>query len=120
MKPSERPTVTATPGKPPTPTQIREPLLPAVEAVRRIIGRAPAISTIHRWALRGVLCDGERIQLEAYRIGGRLCASLAAVQRFIDATATRKGIEPPTPPRSDSSRAKAVAIANKKLDRAGV
>ena len=119
-KPSERPTVSPAQAKPAQPEPTRERLIPAVEAVRKVIGRSPHVSTVHRWAIRGVSCDGQRIFLEAFRIGGRLLCSLEAVHRFCDATATRQHIEPPTAPRSDAQRKKAIAKASARLDAAGI
>jgi len=119
-KPSERPTVSPAQAKPAHTEPTRERLIPAVEAVRRTIGRSPHVSTVHRWAIRGVKCDGERIFLEAFRVGGRLLCSLQAVERFIDATATRRQPEPPTAPRSDKQRAQAIAKASARLDAAGI
>ncbi len=119
-KPSARPTVPTTLGHSAAPIPNRERLIPAVDAVKQILGRAPHVSTVHRWTLRGVLCDGKRIYLEAYRIGGRLCCSLQAVERFVDATAARRSIELPTPPRSDAKCADALAKANASLAKSGI
>ncbi|WP_088257342.1 DUF1580 domain-containing protein [Fimbriiglobus ruber] len=42
---------------------------------RRRHGRKPHVSTFYRWAARG---------LETIRVGGQLCTSVEALQRFFD------------------------------------
>lgn len=53
-----------------------------VAAAGKLLGVAPV--TAWRWCRRGVLVRGERVRLEALRLGGRLITSFDAVQRFID------------------------------------
>jgi len=43
--------------------------------------RQPHVATLYRWAQRG--CRGTR--LETIRVGGSLCTSIEAIQRFCDA-----------------------------------
>ncbi len=45
---------------------------------RRRRGRRPNVSTLYRWARKG--CNG--VVLETIRVGGTLCTSLQAIQRF--------------------------------------
>lgn len=45
---------------------------------RRRRGRRPNVSTLYRWARKG--CNG--VILETIRVGGTLCTSLQAIQRF--------------------------------------
>ena len=47
---------------------------------RRRRGRKAAVSTLHRWATRGL----RGVVLETIRIGGTKCTSLQALQRFFD------------------------------------
>lgn len=56
---------------------------------RRRRGRKPAISTFYRWKEQG---------LETIRVGGQLCTSLQALQRFFDRLTS------PTEAGSDSAR----------------
>jgi hypothetical protein len=52
----------------------------AAHLPRRRRGRKAAVSTLHRWATRGL----RGVILETLRIGGTKCTSLAALQRFFD------------------------------------
>ena len=49
-------------------------------------GRKPHVSTFYRWAAMG---------LETIRVGGQVCTSVEALQRFFDRQSNRGG---PTPP----------------------
>lgn len=42
--------------------------------------------TVRNYVLRGVLIGGERVRLEAVRIGGRFFTSAEAVERFVART----------------------------------
>jgi hypothetical protein len=60
-------------------------------------------STLTRWILKGVLCGtGERIRLEALRVGYKWITSIEAVERFL----ARQQIANPTavPPQSPNYR----------------
>jgi hypothetical protein len=49
-------------------------------------GKATAGSTPFRWITEGIkLPTGQRVRLEAARIGGRWCTSAAALRRFFEA-----------------------------------
>jgi hypothetical protein len=57
---------------------------------RRRRGRKPHVSTLYRWASK----SGHRgVRLETIRVGGSLCTSTEALQRFFDALTTG-GSEP--------------------------
>jgi len=56
-------------------------LADATKRLPRIRGKRIHISTIYRWAHRGV----GGVRLETLRVGGRLCTSAEALQRFCDA-----------------------------------
>jgi hypothetical protein len=92
----------------------------ASHTVPLVTGTRMNNSTYWRWATVGVLVGGIRVFLEAEKIGGRLYCSREAVQRFMALTATRRQPEPPTAPRSDAQRKKAIAKASARLDAAGV
>ncbi len=47
---------------------------------RRRQGKRPHVSTIYRWATAGVA----GVKLETIRVGGTLCTSLEALQRFFE------------------------------------
>jgi hypothetical protein len=53
---------------------------------RRRAGRKPAVQTLYRWASPG--CRG--VQLEVIQVGGTLCTSLEALQRFCEALSDAK------------------------------
>ncbi|HUQ72642.1 MAG TPA: hypothetical protein VM165_24145 [Planctomycetaceae bacterium] len=56
------------------------------KALRAFFGDdAPHHATAVRWHARGVIgANGERIKLEATRIGGRLWVDLDSLQKFVD------------------------------------
>jgi hypothetical protein len=61
-----------------------EPLIPLNQATihvpRRRRGRRTSVSTLHRWAARGL----RGIVLETLQVGGTKCTSVAALQRFFE------------------------------------
>lgn len=67
----------------------REVLLPFRQALQalppRSGGKRPHVSTLHRWAQRGL----RGVRLETIRVGGLLCTSMEAIQRFFDALSGR-------------------------------
>ncbi len=75
----------------------REKLITLVEATKvvpcRRRGRKPHVSTLYRWASP----RGHRgVRLETIRVGGSLCTSTEALQRFFDLLTTM-GSEPSAP-----------------------
>jgi hypothetical protein len=79
----------------------RHPSLP-----RRRHGQTPHPATLFRWAQRGI----RGIRLETIRIGGSLCTSVEALQRFFEEL-TEGSPTISSPVQSDASKA-----AAKKLD----
>jgi hypothetical protein len=69
-------------------------------------------ATVYRWAIQGVvLPNGERVFLEAIRIGGRYLTSQPAIARFVEAqTAARLG--EPVLPNAQRTPAEAAAAAH--------
>jgi hypothetical protein len=61
-----------------------EPAIPLTQAAahvpRRRRGRKTSVSTLYRWASRGV----RGVVLETLQIGGSRCTSLPALKRFFD------------------------------------
>jgi hypothetical protein len=62
-----------------------EPAIPLTQATalvpRRRRGRKASVSTLHRWATRGL----RGVVLETLQVGGTKCTSRAALQRFFNA-----------------------------------
>lgn len=80
---------------------------------RRRAGKRPHMATLYRWASRGI----QGIHLETIRVGGTLCTSREALQRFCERLSTERAAVPPRPPSKDTGRNRVVA---EKLDRAGI
>jgi hypothetical protein len=52
---------------------------------RRRGGKKPHTATIYRWARHGARAeDGIAVRLETIRVGGTLCTSIEAIQRFCE------------------------------------
>jgi len=85
---------------------------------RRRAGKKPAFQTVYRWALRGV--RGRR--LEVLRIGGTLCTSRQALERFFAGlTADDDRLSSvATPIRTSRQRERQIAAADEHLPREGV
>lgn len=74
-------------------------------------------ATIFRWAKSGV----RGVRLETIRVGGSLCTSSQALQRFCERlSATDDGGTEPTGPRSLSAREKATQRAEAELAAVGI
>lgn len=80
---------------------------------RRRAGRKCHVSTLHRWAKDG--CRG--IRLEAIRVGGTLCTSLEALQRFCDRLT---GNEPTITIRDSRKRQQQISEAKARVAAAGL
>lgn len=86
-----------------------ESLLSLPDASKTLPGR-PALSTIHRWRLRGV----RGTKLETCLIGGRRYTSLEALARF--STATTDAADGKSPPaRTQRQRQLAIERAEREL-----
>jgi hypothetical protein len=79
-------------------------------------GRPVSPSCVFRWIRDGVKTpSGERVHLEAARLGGRLITSRAALERFMDAQspgARHRTVRTPSRRRRESAHA-GVALAEK-------
>lgn len=105
-----------------------EHLLTLNEATRvlpPIDGKRPHLSTVWRWAVKGVA----GVRLEHGRLGGRIVTSREALNRFAEAVAQRRveQLNPPVPDtpapasprgRSAKERERAVQAARRQLDEA--
>src|SRR5262245_24463868 len=92
---------------------ITEEILSLTQAAKTLppgrAGRPVSMSCMLRWVLEGVrLPSGERVRLEAIRLGGRWLTSKEALQRFADAQ---------TPQLIDPVAAGLVAVSNEKTAR---
>jgi hypothetical protein len=78
-------------------------------------------STVYRWVLKGLpLPSGERVRLEALRVGGRWVSTWPALQRFAEATTPAVGDVSAKAPRSVSRRQQASEKAAKQLEAMGI
>lgn len=83
---------------------------------RRRKGKRPCVSTLYRWSTSG--CNG--VRLETIRVGGTLCTSVEAIQRFAERlTAADPRVSTPmavTPAR----RRREIARAERELEQDGI
>jgi len=86
----------------------------AVRLPRRRAGKKPHVATLYRWAMRG--CRG--VRLETIRVGGTLCTSVEALQRFCERLSS-PGCEP-QPRQTTKARERSIAQAEQELERAGI
>jgi hypothetical protein len=78
-------------------------------------------STAFRWITKGVPgATGERVRLEALRIGGRWWTSRPAFKRFAEATTPSLGAPIAPVPRSTTARQRASEHAAKRLSQIGI
>jgi hypothetical protein len=85
-------------------------------------GKRTHLSTLLRWILSGVRTPaGDRVRLEALRIGGRWITSREALQRFA-VRLTPVASEGPAgaPPRTAGQRERSAARAAEELARKGI
>jgi hypothetical protein len=82
----------------------------------RRAGRRTHVATIFRWTTVGV----RGVVLESLQVGGVRCTSAEALQRFFE-RCTDQGGGPPAPAaRTTAARQRAIAAAEKELERLGV
>jgi hypothetical protein len=80
-------------------------------------GKRLHIATAFRWAKDGV----RGVKLETIRVGGTLCTSVEALQRFFEKlSATDTGHAGAIALRSPNARAKAIDKADRELARLGI
>jgi hypothetical protein len=85
-------------------------------------GRACHISTLVRWIMDGVKApNGDRVRLEALRMGNRWFTSREALQRFAERLTPRLDATETTPaPRTPRARQRASERAAAELERVGI
>ena len=76
-------------------------------------GRPLNLSTVHRWAGRGV----KGVRLEVIQVGGTRITTIEAIHRFFQRLA---GEEPATVVATSVSQKRRVAAAEKSLEEAGI
>jgi hypothetical protein len=79
-----------------TPSEILAETRCGVEAARKSVGVDRV--TIRRWITRGIVVGGERIRLEAARVGGKYVTSKEALERFVNRMSQRSEVADPAPP----------------------
>jgi len=84
-------------------------------------GRPVSLSCVLRWVLSGAIGpSGERVRLEALRLGGRWVTSREALQRFAEALTPRLSDAPPSPLRSPAARRRGSEQAEAELEKFGI
>jgi hypothetical protein len=106
-------------------TLTAETLLSLAQAARRLPpgrrGRPVSLSCVLRWVLDGVPDpDGQRVHLEAVRLGGRWVTSAEALARFAAALTPRLNDDPAPAPRTPKQRQRESERAAKKLEEVGI
>jgi hypothetical protein len=104
---------------------IGETLLSLNQAARRLPpgrrNRPVSLSCVLRWVLDGVPGpNGDRVKLEALRLGGRWVTSLEALGRFAEQLTPRFGDIPLPIGRTPKQRERAAARAERKLSALGI
>jgi Protein of unknown function (DUF1580) len=100
--------------------------IPLAEAYRLVPpgrnGKRTHLSTLLRWILTGAKhpTTGERIRLEALRIGSRWLTSRQALQRFAERLTPSVVDAPPVAPRTSGKRRRAADRAGEELDKIGI
>ena len=85
-------------------------------------GKAPEVSTLHRWATRGL----RGVRLETIKVGGARMTSREALERFFQALTQLdlgrydQPAAPPVDPPVDPARDARVAAARARLEAAGI
>jgi hypothetical protein len=83
--------------------------------------RPVSLSCVVRWIINGATApSGERVRLEAARVGGRWITSREALLRFAEALTPRLDIAPAPIPRTNSRRRQAGERADAELKRLGL
>jgi hypothetical protein len=98
-----------------------EPLIDLTEAASRFPGQRGAArlhpATLTRWILKGSKgVNGQRVKLEALRMGSRWLTSAAALARFANALHPAGDSQTETPLRTPAARNQASEAAGAQLD----
>lgn len=94
-----------------------ESVLSLADAAKRLPqrrgGKRPHVATLYRWASAGV----RGVKLETLQVGGTLCTSLEALQRFCERCS---GGAAESTPQTTRSRERQIKQAEAELERAGI
>lgn len=85
----------------------------AKELPKRRAGKKPHVATLYRWASRGM----RGVRLETLQVGGTLCTSLEALQRFFNCLSPNSTSSPTT---TIPNRRREVQAAQQKLTGMGL
>jgi hypothetical protein len=104
---------------------LTEKLLSLYEAARRFpparAGRPVSFSCVLRWITDGIPGpDGERVKLEAVRVGGRWLTSEEALARWAARLTPRLHVENAPAPRSPARCRRESERAGRELDKIGI
>lgn len=84
-------------------------------------GKRTHLSTLLRWIFAGARNPaGERVKLQAIRLGGRWMTSRESLQRFAEALTPRTDQPAPATPRTPTARQRASERAAKQLEAIGI
>jgi Protein of unknown function (DUF1580) len=102
-----------------------ESLISLAQAARRLPAgrqeRPVSTSCLLRWVLKGIPGpDGERVRLEAIRLGGRWLTSNEALARFAERLTPNLDAEASATPRTRAARERAAGRAERELDKLGI
>ena len=97
-------------GEAPLPLRQAARLLP-----NRRAGKPTHVATLYRWAQRGL----RGVRLETLQVGGTLCTSREALQRFFERLSKNPEPEAPHEARSATSQ-KAAELVDEELARLGI
>ena len=79
---------------------------------RRRAGKRPHVATLYRWAQSGI----RGVRLETLQVGGTMCTSLEALQRFFE----RLSGDEPVQVRTSLGRKREIEKAEAELSNAGI
>jgi hypothetical protein len=104
---------------------LTENLLSLYEAARRFPpargGRPVSFSCVLRWVTDGIPGpDGERVKLEAVRVGGRWLTTEEALARWAERLTPPLDVENAPPPRSPARRRRESERAERQLNNLGI
>lgn len=107
------------------PSILSETLLTLHDAARLLpsnrAGKRVNFATVWRWVLKGVnTLEGNRVRLEAVRVGGRWLTSREALDRFAASLTPSTDTATTNPIRAPSRRRRDISAATKRLNRMGI
>ena len=95
---------------------MNEDFLPLGQAIQKVTGLRPHITTLLRWANKGVDVSGRKVRLETRKIAGRRYTKVEWARDFIEATNETEHREV-LHPRTASRRGRDLEMAKNQLDK---